>query len=384
MGFLVINIDCINSNVEKMKEVSTGAAISRGYVNQVNSKLDSNIKSRRDIGYGLNCVESKLELLEKKANKLFNFIDFSMNTYDQAEKHILKYAVELGILDGSSLNCMEYKLQVIDKKDYSSDFDKVPNNTGAIVVDGTKIRASENDTESHKINTGAFSFDLESFKTKSSIWGLSYGLFEAGKRILVGANQGFGIMIKNGYVIIKGARKSYALSQGIKGTRYAIKNINNYPNIAQLIKPWSSVKAAFKGKAGLLNAFGIFLDVVDDTYKNIELQKKGLIDSAKISTDILSDVIVGAGGIALSAAATGAVTGALAGSVIPVPIVGTVVGAATGVVVGVLYTVATETIKIDGKSLKDHVKEGVYEFYNGIMNWSKKISQPQKPAFNAT
>jgi hypothetical protein len=204
-------------------------------------------------------------------------------------------------------------------------------------------------------NSELLQINANAFKTPSALLGdliSSANVVKYGKGYLV---DGFNVKLKDGYAYIKGARSKTALSQKIKGTKYALKNADKYPQVFKFVDPKTAVKDAFdlKSTGGKLGYAGIALDVGIDTYKNARLYNEGKISGEKIATDAVVDIGFGAGGIAASAA-----TGALLGSIVPGA--GTVIGVIVGLAVGIGYTALTEGWTPNGRSIKDRTKDGLY------------------------
>ena len=184
-------------------------------------------------------------------------------------------------------------------------------------------------------------------------WGLD------GKEISVRyynyVRYGFNVNKVGQYAIINGARSNPALNQGIKGTRYAFKNADVYPNVFTYVDPITAGKEALKITSngsvnwGSVLGYGtVALDVGLGIYDNIQDGTR----TQKIVTDAVVDTGVGVGTIWVSAAA-----GAWIGSVVPGP--GNAIGAAGGLVVGGVVYVVTDVITINDKSSVDWGKEGL-------------------------
>lgn len=170
----------------------------------------------------------------------------------------------------------------------------------------------------------------------------------------------FGFLTKKAgqYIIIKGARSPVALKQGIKGTRYAIKNADNYwdvfknTNVKAGLKWELSIKLPNKkfNRGAILNYVGVAIDTLDGIVKNYSAGT----DAQRIITDAAVDVGANIGIIAGSTA-----IGSAVGSAIPVAgnIIGACVGYAAGL--GIDYLVNTEFEILGDKSVVDWVQEGV-------------------------
>ena len=143
------------------------------------------------------------------------------------------------------------------------------------------------------------------------------------------------------YIIIKGARTPIALEEGVQGTRYAIKNADNYWNVFKNINVKTSLKLELSiklpnkkfNRVAILNYAGVALDTFGGVVENIE---EGT-DIRRIVTDAAVDAGTGVGIIAGSTA-----IGSAVGSVIPVA--GNIIGAGVGYVagIGIDYLVNTE------------------------------------------
>lgn len=194
-------------------------------------------------------------------------------------------------------------------------------------------------------------------------WGLDCQ--EIGVRTYNYARYGFNVNKVGQYAIIKGARSNPALNQGIKGTRYAFKNADVYPNVFSYVDPTTAGKEALKiisnGSVNWGSVLGygtVVLDVGLGIYDNIQ----GETRTQKIVTDAIVDTGVGVGTIWASAAA-----GAAIGSVVPGP--GNAVGAVGGLVVGGIIYVATDVVTINGKSAVDWSKEGLAWVGDTVVDW---------------
>lgn len=172
-------------------------------------------------------------------------------------------------------------------------------------------------------------------------------------------SDGFTVKKAGDYAIIKGARTTSAIEEGIKGTRYAIKNAEKYPEVFKFIDPKVAVKESFNIKTvgGKLGAVSILADTGIDVYSDI----KNRASATKITADAAVDVAFGAGNITASTYA-----GALAGSVIPGP--GTVIGATVGFATSIFLTAATESFKYNGTSIKDASKNGLKNLLDKVVN----------------
>lgn len=130
-------------------------------------------------------------------------------------------------------------------------------------------------------------------------------------------------------------------------------------------KAFSLKQSGFLNKAGAaMNIAGIALDVGSEITYGLANGES----AAKITGDVTSAVVVGAGKAVFTTACTQ--VGAAIGTAIPIPVVGTVVGAAAGFAVGVVggmaYDFLTKDCKIAGKSVSEWISTGVETAANAI------------------
>ena len=175
-----------------------------------------------------------------------------------------------------------------------------------------------------------------------------------GKAILDYITDGFHIVRKGAYAIIKGARSNAALRRGIRGTRYAVANADNYIDIFENIHVPSGLKAEFlpriNGKwngGAIFNYVGIAINATSGVLENIESGTR----TQKIFSDAIVDVGVDVGIIATSTS-----IGAAIGSVVPVA--GNIVGAGVGMVAGWLIDGVVNAEIFGGESALYWAKEG--------------------------
>ena len=157
------------------------------------------------------------------------------------------------------------------------------------------------------------------------------------------------------YVVIKGAHSPIALQEGIRGTRYAIKNADNYWDVFKNINVKIGLKSEFSLKmpngklnnGAVSNYVGIVVETVDGIVQNVEDGTR----TQKIVSDAMVDIVTEAGIITVSTA-----FGSAVGSIFPVA--GNIVGAGAGYVFGIFIDWAVNDDFIDGKSIVDWTKEG--------------------------
>ena len=179
---------------------------------------------------------------------------------------------------------------------------------------------------------------------------------------VVNTTKGIAAYIKDGFYVvkrgediyIKGARSAPALAEGIKGTRYAVKNVDKYVSVGKYVDPKIAGREAFNVKSlgGKLGAAAIGLDVAAGVYENYQ-------EGAEAQEYVVDAVVDGgfsAGGIWASAAA-GAKVGAVVGSWIP--IVGTLAGAIIGIAAGFVFDKVLSEVEFNDKTAKDWVKAGM-------------------------
>jgi hypothetical protein len=182
--------------------------------------------------------------------------------------------------------------------------------------------------------------------------GFGKSLLELAARSMNYATDGFNVSKVNSYATIQGARAPSALNQNILGTRYALSNASQYPQVFRYVDPATTARSALniKTPGGALGYAGVALNVGTGIYNNVQSGAS----AQKTVTDAAVDTAFGVGGIAASAAA-GAAIGAAAGTIVPGA--GNIVGAVAGLLVGVIIYVATEAVQINDKSVKDWTKE---------------------------
>ncbi len=178
----------------------------------------------------------------------------------------------------------------------------------------------------------------------NSIWGFNplgiceAGICEVGTAIYKYVKNGFWVKRIGDMAYIKGAFSESALKEGIKGTRYTIKNAYKYPQVWKYVHMPIAVREAFKSKLNI--GFGVAEVVFETAEDYFRLSEQGA-SSSKIAATVVTDVAVNTAGVVASTAA-GAAVGAAVGSLVPVPILGTVAGAAVGVGVSWLWEKAVE------------------------------------------
>jgi RHS repeat-associated protein len=194
-----------------------------------------------------------------------------------------------------------------------------------------------------------FSFDFSPNAADYYSWSL--GASEVVTRGYNYAAYGFNVSKVGEYAIVKGTRGAV-----VSGTRYALKNAAQYPNVFKYIDPKTAIKTAFNPKtlSGALNWVGTTLNVGIGVYENIQ-------EGTPVQR-IVSDAIVDAG-ISAATIAVSAAAGAAVGSVLPG--IGNIVGAAAGLLVGIGSYVFMDAVKPNGKSLSDRLKEGIGRLFGG-------------------
>jgi hypothetical protein len=167
--------------------------------------------------------------------------------------------------------------------------------------------------------------------------------------------DGFNVSRNGNVAIINGARTPSAIEEGINGTRYTINNASKNPAVWKYVDPKAAVQDAFnvKNLGTKIGYAGIVVDTAND-FKGDYSQGGISRAAAGITVNV---------GVGLSTMAAGAYLGAAVGSVVPG--VGTVVGAGVGLAVGVGVSLITNTT-INGKSVKNHMKDGVQFAYDKI------------------
>lgn len=190
----------------------------------------------------------------------------------------------------------------------------------------------------------------------------------------------FHIVRKGAYAIIKGARSNAALRQGIKGTRYAVANADNYIDVFTNIHVPTGLKSEFSPKingkwngGAIFNCVGIAVDTTFGVLENIEEGTR----TPKIVSDAIVDAGTGAGIIAGSTA-----IGSAIGSVVPVA--GNIIGSGVGFLFGFVIDWAVNADFIDGKSVVDWAKEGAGWVADRVVDAGKWIGDTAVDVWDAT
>ena len=232
----------------------------------------------------------------------------------------------------------------------------------------------------------------ELFVKLSDAAGYTNTVVNTTKGIAAYIKDGFYVVKRGEYIYIKGARSAPALAEGIKGTRYAVKNVDKYVSVGKYVDPKIAGREAFNVKSlgGKLGAAAIGLDVAAGVYENYQ-------EGAEAQEYVVDAVVDGgfaAGGIWASASA-GAITtstivgigstiatGAAVGSVIP--IIGTIAGAIVGIGVGLYLDKKFEKDELGDKTIKEWMKVGVNKTIDGVQdayseqNIAKRVEESHK------
>ena len=201
-----------------------------------------------------------------------------------------------------------------------------------------------------------------------------------GKDIVDYFTDGFHIVRKGAYATIKGARSNAALHRGIRGTRYAIANADNYIDIFQNIHVPTGLKAEFLPKingkwngGAIFNYVGIAINATCGVLENIESGTR----TQKIVSDAIVDVGIDVGIIAASTA-----IGAAIGSIVPVA--GNIVGAGVGMAAGWLIDAAVNAEIFGGESAVYWAKEGAGWVADRAVDAGEWIADTAVEAWDAT
>ena len=193
-------------------------------------------------------------------------------------------------------------------------------------------------------------------------------------------SDGFHIVPKGAYAIIKGARSNAALRRGIAGTRYAVANADNYIDIFKNIHVPSGLKSEFfpriNGKwngGAIFNYVGIAINTTAGVLENIENGTR----TQKIVSDAIVDIGVDVGIIAASTS-----IGAAVGSVVPG--LGNIVGAGVGMAAGWLIDGAVNAKVFGGESAVYWAKEGAGWVADRVVDAGEWIADTAVEAWDAT
>lgn len=170
------------------------------------------------------------------------------------------------------------------------------------------------------------------------------------------------------------------MRRGIRGTRYAIANADNYIDIFQNIHVPSGLKAEFlpiiNGKwngGAIFNYVGIAINATSGVLENIESGTR----TQKIVSDAVVDVGVDVGIIAASTS-----IGAAVGSVVPVA--GNIVGAGVGMAAGWLIDGVVNAEIFGGESALYWAKEGAGWVADRVADAGEWIGETASNAWDAT
>ena len=223
--------------------------------------------------------------------------------------------------------------------------------------------------------------DIFSFLDKAhEVIGDWWDILTLRKDIIDYITDGFHIVRKGAYAIIKGARSNAALRRHIRGTRYAIANADNYINIFQNIHVPTGLKAEFlpkiKGKwngGAIFNYVGIAINATSGVLENIENGTR----TQKIVSDAIVDIGTDVGIIAASTA-----IGAAIGSVVPVA--GNIVGAGVGMLAGWTIDRVVNAEIFGGESALYWAKEGAGWVADRVVDAGEWIADTAVEAWDAT
>jgi hypothetical protein len=349
-----IKPDAVRNSNEVIKQSFQNLLDIQSVITSIRPSIDPKVLSRRNINSRLNQVDCSIDELKKRVKNLEGFIDNSMDRYDRSERQINQLALAIKSAKNQT------------------------NNSSVFYESTSALRSLEkwNSKEAKLKDSflGMTEFDwMAPFDGTNSI-GTSLDVLltlSVGRKVLRGFEV---IRDKNGKVKITSERPTQRIKKpkGRPRAKYNIFDdsyIRSQANRGNLIEAAAYSKnvkvaagAALRDKLGYA---GIMVDIYSDTTDNIN---KGA-SSDKIAGDVLGNVAVGVGAIAVGGA-TVALLPAAAG-VASIAVVG------LGVSVGITYL--TEGIKWnvdlakDGEddSIKDMVKSGFKSGINTVAGWFK-------------
>lgn len=171
---------------------------------------------------------------------------------------------------------------------------------------------------------------------------------------------------------------TFELTATVAQLIFGAAGVSGYLHVAKAIRPnnigkgiWNIRRAAaidsFKGDITKLNkasnilaGITVAIQVGEGLFTDIN---RGYSADRIVSNLVVNTVVYGGSTFALGF--VGGKIGAAIGSFIPVPIVGTLIGTAVGFAVGVGFGFLLDW-NIGGKSVIDHVRDGVYDFWNWV------------------
>lgn len=374
---------------EELKVLINNIQFIQGKLMRVYNSLDSEVKSKRSIGYKLQNINKRIDTIEIRLKKIRNFLNYSYKKYEETERCIK-----------SRVNIENYYNKYSSVKSpfkfnntVTGEYDK---NKLNLLAEGVGCNASKrNGFEAGSAAVGWLGTFLDGGeKGKTAIDTLKF----KGK-----------IIQKGNYYIIKGNQDIRKDIIGIPGTRYKIgskkfnstnlkyytptgssfaQNANKFirnlgPSFTDQFKGGLSTIAkdtfVINRSEGLLSNtgkvlgyLGVGLDVANGVSSNI----KNGATSNKVVADASIDVAKGLSNMVI---ATGcAKVGAAIGTAIPIPAVGTAAGAILGFAAGyfgsVLYDNIIDGVTINGKTVCEWASSGVESVLDTIGNAAKKVS----------
>ncbi|MDP4119369.1 MAG: hypothetical protein Q8873_09335, partial [Bacillota bacterium] len=142
--------------------------------------------------------------------------------------------------------------------------------------------------------------------------------------------DGFTVVKKDGYVIIKGARSDAAIGKGILGTRYKITPDSPHTNVMAYVDAKAAIKEAFTSGIGkFMIVAGVAVSTADDVIN--------AINSGKSNKEIAATLVVSLGVNTVMTAIT-TVASAAVGAAIGTPFIGGFFGSLIGIGIGYITT----------------------------------------------
>lgn len=133
-----------------------------------------------------------------------------------------------------------------------------------------------------------------------------------------------------------------------------------------LSRSYKSAKISSNSVGGTLIAIFAVKDGFDEYKRCQEYVDSGQMDIDERNINVGTEVVLSATGGVLSMIISSAVVGAVVGSFAPG--VGTVIGFVVGLAVGIIWNWLLDKVIIDGKSIKEWIKYGIYDMWENITN----------------
>lgn len=356
MKNLAVELRQLDSEAGRIRAISNQISDIKNRFNGIKNTLDWDIRSKSYIDDNLRNVYRELDDLDDRLYQLGDVIRMAGQAYNQAETKLTRELLDLDDIfaktpsgsgsgvesknggEGSNPYIMDIgHLQGIigNKVDYTDQSNTLYKVYGPL---DSSIRFINEDMLRYMVYSPAYLYANSKALPESFGWDLDFSTYES----------------PSTQVGIISTSIDSATDLGIQYIPSIIKNTPRPNNIG--IGTWNkmiasqtddvvkSMKFMNKG-AKFLGFAGVGLDVGTNIYNNVQ----NGTDGQRIATDAYVDTALGLGGLLASAKA-----GAAVGSFFTPGI-----GTAVGFCVGIGFAFITDSIKINGLSIREYLKEGI-------------------------